>query len=1016
MLIMNTFPAKASSLHTGARSPKVRRSGVLALGLAALVASCSGGSPGDRDNRGDFKVTSISTGQGLIYPYRIRAADSFGNPTTNILLVESGDTLKANVTGNNGVLPVATFSNTAELPNGDPGNHFIHFTFSHKLDVDSILSDLLANQTNSGLSGSLNVLAYNPATEVSTTLQGRGFVGGYTYFNEAGNLVKTRAVQEADDGSVEVIDSRADGFPDYPGAAALVGPKSFVFVADTNNDLASFETFPNDRLIRLVITAAVKDTDGALLEQEVCTATTVGPDLDPPQVLGYVTAGDPRANGLQISPGTGQTGIDPLTAIQVRFNKPVQPGQVGSFFNPQNLTPAPGGLTLNVTAAAVTFEIIYHADPFNYGDLCNYIITPAYQLPGQSTVDVTVQSTTISSLNGDLVGTAVTTEFDTAAGPGLINAPVAPEAVYIGIGGAEPGVSVLDLNGLGQGTGDITNTRFRSGLQPNIGTPGIIPPLSEGTTNLDAGSQGVLTLVKDTNLQTRLLRDPIIGEVGDIHIGAPLDLVYNNENINTNATRANQMNPVLGQQMAGNTITVPPHPNPPRLKVPPDNPGMAIFGEEPTMTSSTGPPGNIFTASPPCQSSPLNQLVQGNPFSSNIGEVGLFGTAYMGTFVGPQPPPLSPPPPPPFCPYTSRQQVGHFLYVLDRDNRQIVVVNSNRFTVLDTIRLSDPVSMAMSPNMTRLAVTNFSSSTVSFIDISPVSPTFHQVVTETRVERGPTGIAWQPDGEDVLCVSTDANFMTVISAVDFSVRRSVGGFLNGPIDVVCTERYQATGNTSGTYYAYILNGNGTVAIYESGPDGVNGIGFNDVIGTVANANFPRAQSLFFDFITQNGGVFVGHVDESGLGQVSRLTLTSTPFGQLPLNPSSGGFILPPTYRQKEWTVTQRMGGISSTTPVRDLLSGNSVVDLATDDMLNFGGALGQATPFNLAFLRTPYLHSGKHTLKNVGGAPTFACVPQLLFVALSDVGKVDVLEIETGRKIATVDVPGVRVISSYWRQ
>jgi hypothetical protein len=158
------------------------------------------------------------------------------------------------------------------------------------------------------------------------------------------------------------------------------------------------------------------------------------------------------------------------------------------------------------------------------------------------------------------------------------------------------------------------------------------------------------------------------------------------------------------------------------------------------------------------------------------------------------------------------------------------------------------------------------------------------------------------------------------------------------------------------------------------------------------------------------------VDENGLGQVSRLALTSTPIGQQPLNPSSGGFILPPTYRQKEWTVVQRFGGLTATTPVRDLLSGSSIIDLATDDLVNFGGALGQATPFNLAYLRTPYFHSGKHTLKVAGGAPIFAVVPRFLFVALSDVGKVDVLEIESGRKIGSIDVPGVRVVASYWRQ
>ncbi|MEC7583446.1 MAG: hypothetical protein VYE77_03950 [Planctomycetota bacterium] len=988
------------------------------LGLAFAWAGCSGGSSGDRDNRGDFKVNLISNGFGTIYPYRIRQVDSFGNPTTEVLNIESDQVLVDNVTGNNGVLPVATFpppgGSGPELPNGTAGNQFMHFQFSHKLDVESILSDLLANQTNSGLTGALSVLAYDALTEQSVVLEGRGFVNGITYYNEGGVLVQTQAVEGDGADGVQVVDPRAAGFPNYPGASSLVDKKSFTFIADSDNNLLTFESFPENVLLRLVVTAAVLDTDGQILEQEVCTATTVGVDTNPPEVLGYTTAGDPQNNQLQINPGSGQTGIDPRTTVQVRFNKPVQPGEVGAFFDPQQLTPPSGGLTLSVTAAAVTFEVIYHADPFNYGDLCNYVVTPAYSLPGLSDVDVTVQNTTINSLTGLLVGDAVTTEFRTSQGPGVINSPVAPEAIYIGVGGADPGVAVIDLNGFGQGTGDINNTRWP--LNPNIGVTGVLPPLSEGTTNLDAGSGGTLTLVKDTNLNPLLLREPIIGEVTDIHIGAPLDLMFNNENINTNTTRANQINPVMALQMAGNTISQPPHPNPPKLKFPPDNPGQAIFGEEPTVTSSSGPPGNTFTGAPPCLNSPLNQLVQGNPFATTGGQVGTYGTAFMGGFVGPQPPPLSPPPPPPFCPYTARQQVGHFLYVLDRDNRQIVVVNSNRFTVLDTIQLSDPVSMTISPDMRRLGVSNFSSSTVSFIDIDPFSSTFHQVVAETRVEAGPTGIAWQPDGEDCLVVSTDANFLTVISASDFTVRRAVGGFLNAPIDLVVTERYVTTGNTSGVYYAYILNGNGTIAVFESGPDGVNGIGFNDIIGTVANAQFPRARAMYYDFLTQLGGVYVGHVDDQGLGQVSRLALTSTPFGQQQLNPSSGGFILPPTYRQKEWTVTQKIGGLTATTPVRDLLSGNSVIDLATDEMINFGGALGQTTPTNLAWVRTPYQHSGKHTLKNVQGAVQFAVVPKLLFIALSDVGKVDVFEIDTGARVTTVDVPGVRVVSSYWRQ
>jgi hypothetical protein len=1002
---------KANPSHRSrSASPAARSLSALAVvGLFAISHGCTGGTKGDPDNRGAFLVTGISTGSGSVYPYRIRTTDSFGNPTSTVVNIESEDTLKQFVNGNNGVLPVATLPTTAVLPNGDAGNHFLHFTFSHKLDVDSILSNLLADQANSGLSGALTVLAYDPSTETTVTVEGRGFVNGFTYYNEGGTLRKVQAVENDGSNGVNIIDARAAGFPSYPGAGDLVSNKSFTFVADSDSDLTTFETFPNNRLLRLVITNAVRDTENDILEQEVGVATTVGPDPDPPQVLGYTAL-------PQISPGNNQTGIDPTGSILIRFNKPVQPGEVGAFFDPSLFTPPTGGISLQVTSAASTFPVIYYADPVSFGDLMNYILRPAYNLPGNSQVDVTVQATSINSLNGDLIGQAVTTSYTTGIGPGLVNAPVAPEAIYVGIGGAEPGVSVIDLHGFGQGTGDINNTRWP--LNPNIGVPGVVPSMAPGTSNLDAGGAGVLTLTQDTNGSTRLLRDPIVSDVTDIHIGAPLDLIYNNENINRNASRANQVNELVGLVQSGNTITQPPIPNPPRLIFPPPNPNRAIFGEEPAVKSSVAPTGALATGGPPtnCAAVGLNLLLVGNPFSSVQNEIGVYGTNFMGVFVGPQPPPASPPPPPPFCPFTSRQQVGHFLYVLDRDNRQVVVVNSNRFTVLDTIQLSDPVSMAMSPSMTRLAVSNFASSSVSFIDIDPTSPNFHQVVVETRVESGPTGIAWQPDGEDVLCVSTDANILTVISAQDFTVRRTLGGFLNQPIDLVVTERYQTTGNVSGVYNAYILNANGTVAIYESGPDGVNGIGFNDIIGSVTNVSFPRARAMIFDNNTAFGGVMIGHTDETGLAQVSRLNLTSTPQGQLQLNPSAGGFILPPTFRQKEWTVVQRIGGTPAPGSFVDQMSGNSIIDLAHDDLVNFGAATGQVSPFFGAGSATPYFHSGKHVIKNVGGAPTAAVIPRLLFVALSDVGNVDVFEINTGTRIATISVPGVRVVSNYWRQ
>ena len=955
--------------------------GVLCLALA--LASCGGGSSGDPDNRGDFTVATISTGRGTIYPYRIRQVDIFGNPTPDVVNIEDIDTLKENLTDVNGVLPVATLGATAELPDGTPGNQFLSFEFTHKLDVESILSPLLANQSNAGLTGALNVLGYDTATEATSTLLGRGFVNGYTYFNEAGVLVKVKAVEENGE-FVRILDARAAGFPNYQGAAALVGKKSFVFVADNDNNLQTLDVFPDDKLIRLVVSNAVRDTEGDPLDLEVTTATTVGDDTEPPQVIGFTAVPD-------ITPGNGQANVDPTTQIQVRFNKPVQPGDVGAFFDPAVFTPPLGGLTISVTAAAQTFGLLYSADPFSYADLCNYRITPAYNLPGQASVTVTVQNTTIRSLNQVLVGTAVNSSFTTSDGPGIVNAPVAPEAIYVGVGGATPGVSVIDLNGFGQGTGELTSTRFP--LNPNIGQPGVNPALSPGTTNLDAGSGGALTLVKDSQLNTLLIRAPLVGSVTDIQVGAPLDLVFNNENINVNASASNQVNAGTGLGAAGNCIFSAPHPNPPRLVFPPPNPDRAIFGEEPTVSGG------------------VNLLQQGNPFSSVQGELGIFGTSAI-TFVGPAPPPNQPPPPPQYTPFNVRQQVGHFLYVLDSENRRVLVLNSNRFTVLDTINFPGPVDLSISPNLKLMAVANYAGSTVSFLDIDPLSSRFHQIVGEARVQAGPIKVSWQPDGEDVIAVCQGSNFLSIISAADLSVRRSVSGFLNNPVDVAVTPRFVATGFTQGVYYAYVLNANGSVSIYESGPDGVNGIGFNDMVGQIPNVTFPRARGIRYDYASQNGSAYIGHIDENGLGVVSRLDLTSSPTGPQPLNANSGGFVLPPTFRQKEYGVNVKFGGTSATTPVRDLLSGNAVADVCTDELINFGGAAGQATQFNTGLSLPSFRHSGKDGVK--GTAP--AVTPRLLFVAYSDVGRIDVFEIISGRKITSIQAPGVRSVSGYWRQ
>ena len=961
----------------------------------------------------------MSTGLGQIFPYRIREKNASGFPGTTTLNIDDISKLKNNVTTNNDVLPVATFETTATLPNGSPGNQFILAQFSHKLAPESILDNSAAASTNSGLKTSITVLEYDPFTEQTKIAVGRAFVGGKTYVSRGGQLVLTQVVEASETpDSLNILEPEGVGFPNnFSGADDLVSPKSFVFVSDFNNDgLSTFDTFAPAGLIRIIITSAVQDTDGKFLSHEVCTATTVGPDPNPPDVLGQVSG-----STLRIDPGNSEQNVDPTLPIRVEFNKPVQPADMGTFLDPTNLVPGTGGVTISVTAAAATFSVIYYADPVDYGDLCNYIITPAYNLPGQSTVNFTVNSTNVRGLTGAFLGSTAATDFDTGDGPGVINAPVAPEVLYVGLGGPNPGLSVIDLNGFGQGTGDssVPGVTERFSLNPNIGQTNVDPPLAPGTSNFDAGSGGVFTLTQDTLGETLLLSNPVVGQVGDIMIGNPLDLIFNNFNVNKNSNTSNQVNPLTSINQAGNQISVAPHPNPPKLTFPPPNPARSIFGEEPTRTSSAGP-GPILVA-PPCATTPPNLLNRGNPMANGVSfGMGIFDALMPGMFYGPQPPPPSPPPPLATCQFTSRQQIGHFLYVLDRDNRQILICNSNRMTVLDTIRLSDPIDMAMSPNLRTLAVANFSSSRISFIDINPLSSSFHTVIKETKVERGPSKIAWQPDGEALVVISPPANAATILSGLDFNAIKAISGFLNAPVDVVLTERYQVSGHLSGVYFGYILNANGTIAVYESGPDGVNGIGFNDIIGIVPNTNFRRPKKLLLDPGSAIGAVFVAHQDSDGLGQVSRLELTSSPTGPLPISQNTGGFIVPPTFRQKQWTVVQTFGGRNPTLPGGDVFSGNSITDIALDEILNAGSGTDQVTPFNNTVLPPVAGHSGKGQIKPPvpsGNPLAFSpYYPKFLFVACADAGMIDVMRLSDATLEASIPAPGVKVLGQYWRQ
>ncbi|MCP3915525.1 MAG: hypothetical protein GY711_08225 [bacterium] len=232
---------------------------------------------------------------------------------------------------------------------------------------------------------------------------------------------------------------------------------------------------------------------------------------------------------------------------------------------------------------------------------------------------------------------ATSTFFTTGEGPGIVNAPVAPDAVYVMRFGATPGLSVLDLNGFGAGTGNPTfdrdnpqpgNTNFPN--NPNI-QPGQIPPLSVGTCTVDGGSAGVFTLTRDSSLENLVVRPPLLSSLGDVIIGHALDTSFHNGpapfgcqagigNIcaqtllkrstpvpNGNTVIEGLPTPQTPTRIAfENIISWAPHPNPPPLTFPPLCITPFLGAQEPTSVNSPLPqllgPGDPFgnpLASPP---------------------------------------------------------------------------------------------------------------------------------------------------------------------------------------------------------------------------------------------------------------------------------------------------------------------------------------------------------------------------------------------------------------------------------
>jgi len=1022
----------------------------LAIGAAFALPQAQSGPKGDV-SKNFLQLVEVSHGFGRLLPHQTTVPDANGQPTGVLVDIRVADDLR-HLTPANGVLPPVPWPTSAVIPSGGPGNHYLLARFDRPLDVDSILN---GSTTGSPFTGAITVERVDPGTGQRLTIRGRGFVSGLTYGEPDPDNPGRRRLEKwvvPDDPDFNfAVDPRGFGFPGteggFPGAHLLSGLNSFVFVPDVDDDLSTHETFPLGAQIQMRITREVRATSGETLAMEGLASATVGPDTTSPEVL-------VRRGGTPfIVPADGAEGVDPRASVRIRFSEPIQPLTLGPVrragISPSveiRFGPVPAGVLMPFTVR-----------PISVLDLTRFAFDPAYDFPGSGpddlpyedfgTVRVRLNASQLQDLADRLNTRGAASSFRTARGPGIVNAPVTPDTIYVARGGEQTGVSVIDLNGFGAGTGnpvyDILhpivqgNTNYPN--NPNLALQGalLIPPLGVGSSTVTGGSEGPFTLTKDSNLGSVLAGKPLLSSVADMALGHALDIVYNNGapfgcqagggNLcattglkradlavggpNTLAPPANGQLPLKIVFGGENLASWAPHPNPPPLVFPPLCIEPQILGQEPT---------SVRTSRPPPQGLGLTNLLVPGPFPLGIPALdlppqGTLVPELNSFFQGPG----EPQPTITQCPsFAIRQQIGQFLYVADRAANQVVVLNSNRFTVLARIGVPDPTALAMSPNLDFLAVSSESTDQVFFIDVNPLSATFHQIATATSVGDGPRGIAWESGNEDILVCCTAENSVFVLSAFTLGVRKVLTTHISAPIDIALTPRQAGFGFARGVYFAYVLNGNGTVAVFESGPGGVNGFGFDDILG-ILPFQFLHPKAIQADVTNLNSAFFVLHEfpllpngQPSGVpgGALTRVALTGALVGAQPLNPGEQ-----PSFRDLQYGVLASLGEGANG------LSGVPT-DIAFDDQRNLSALTNRFTQFSAS---QPLSINGKSLVKDLNGSVVPASAPQFLFLATPSPGVVDVFTMNDLTRVDTnpfqpgiqsIPVPGLTGLMSYFRQ
>ena len=287
----------------------------------------------------------------------------------------------------------------------------------------------------------------------------------------------------------------------------------------------------------------------------------------------------------------------------------------------------------------------------------------------------------------------------------------------------------------------------------------------------------------------------------------------------------------------------------------------------------------------------------------------------------------------------------------------------------------------------------------------------------------PRGIAWDGGNEDILVANEGENTVSIISALSLTVRKVVRSQLSQPFEVAITQRQPCFGFNRNVYFAYILNRNGRVAIMESGPNTVNGWGYDDIIG-ISTETFQQPKTMQLDPVDLRGAVWIvhegpiinGNAGSTGVGAVSKFVPVSGVQGQLALNSQS---FLTPQLRDLAFGVQVSLSSTAGQ------LSGIPV-DIAFDNQRTVSAVTNFFTPFSAG---TPILANGKAIVRGFCNAIQNASEAKYLFVAVPNAtsgnGSIDVVDFAVGQRIDTnpfvtgvqsIPAPNVTFLADYFRQ